>query len=866
MIVALPLVLIGPILRRVEPRLVSVFIATGQDASIHLSLYDGPTDAANPGSEFASGDSHTTRFGAGFFATVVVATLAEPGLSLEPGHRYSYDIRITTSDGTVENIHSLGMVTDLTVKGFGNTGPASEDVEINGISYVDGQLPSFVTAPATLEELVFVHASCRKPHGDGHPALKEIDNYVDGLDGATAGWPHMMFFTGDQIYADDVAAALLPGINQLGAALVAGTDPAAPPPSGRAEKMPSTKAGAAPLEVSMPGMPAGCRQRLTGTAGFTSEEAPCHLAGFGEYLAMYAISWNPFVWPVLAVADTTNIDTSDKRGAKLAQQLKDDAANSPATAPVVFSTHPPDAVLTPMFDTTPAAKEYLFSQRNSFTTDKARVDEFRREVPHVRRLMASIPTYMICDDHDVTDDFFMTGSIRTNTLTNPFGRALTRNALAAYSVVQAWGDDPLTWLHDPDHQSLLADIAAMFPPSWTGGLPDAAATATIDTILGLNPGTGPVFDFSYTLDGPFHRVRVLDTRTRRQYDSPQANPGLLTSAALDHQVPVETLPDDHILIVVSPAPVFGPPVLAEIGGPLLVSKFDLMSMRRKADQRLAQEAQTGIPTGEPTGQQYYDVEHWDANPPVFERLLERLAHYPRVVVLGGDVHYGAAYAMDWTGDGRTARILHFTSSAAKNAWTNGAPTYIRNLMLFNDMATGLQKVGLPMVRAGWADSLPPVVDDVSHEPPLARIAVQTGPVLLTDQLFRTRHPLTRPPDWIWRTDAIGDTRTERPVAAQTPQPASDLPADTTAVNHYGDLTALHVAALRTVAINRGLQYLCNAGVISFVTVGGDLRVRQSLYSLRARQQPNEKGDAYIVHEASLTPSPVAFPSTIGPAA
>ena len=59
--------------------------------------------------------------------------------------------------------------------------------------------------------------------------------------------------------------------------------------------------------------------------------------------------------------------------------------------------------------------------------------------------------------------------------------------------------------------------------------------------------------------------------------------------------------------------------------------------------------------------QYYDVEHWGAHPEAFERLLERLARHPRVVVLGGDVHYGAAYAMDWTGDnGRTSRIVHFT--------------------------------------------------------------------------------------------------------------------------------------------------------------------------------------------------------------
>jgi len=194
------------------------------------------------------------------------------------------------------------------------------------------------------------------------------------------------------------------------------------------------------------------------------------------------------------------------------------------------------------------------------------------------------------------------------------------------------------------------------------------------------------------------------------------------------------------------------------------------------------------------------------------------------------------------------------------------PTLIRNLMLFNGMATGLQKVGLPMTRLGWSDSLPAVVDDLSAEPPLARVAVQNGPVLLTDELFRSRHPLTRPPDWVWSADAIVDVRApdDRPPAARPTEPANDLPDDATAIDHYGAVAAAHVQALRTVSVNRGLQYLCNAGLISFVADGSDLRARQTLYSLRPRQDPNEKGDAYIVHEASLAPSPVPQPSAIGP--
>lgn len=880
-----PLLVLGPALRRVESRLVTVFIATSEPVSVHLALYDEIVDPTAPGPEFAGGDAHSTRFGARFHATVVTAVLAEPAPPLDTGHRYYYDLHVTTASGTVETLQSLGLLKGTNLPGYGKAAPACKAVEVCAISYVEGQLPSFVTAPRALDELVLVHASCRKPHGDGHPALAVIDDYVGGLDAVGAGWPHMMFFTGDQIYADDVAAALLPGLTQLGSALVAGTDPATPPPGGKAEHVPAPTSGDS-LEVSMEQMPAEFRQRLTGASGLTSQEACSHLVAFGEYLAMYCAAWNPFLWPVLGICDTGHFDPAAPAKDKLRAALQKDAAVKPdgVPVPVVLGPGPNGPVaklLTPLYDTSEEAKSYLAKRREAFLDDKRRMDEFRREVPRVRRLMANIPTYMICDDHDVTDDFFMTGSIRDHVLASGFGRGLHRNALAAYVVVQAWGDDPVTWAADADHAQLLSAVSGMFPETWSGGLPDASAAGQVDDILGLKPGAAPRFDFSFSVDGPFHRVRVLDTRTRRQYDSPNATPGLLTSTALDHQVPIdENFPDGNVLVVVSPAPVFGPPVLAEIGGPLLASKVDLFSMLRRKMDRLAKEQVTGIPNGTSAGQQFYDVEHWDANPPVFERLLERLSHYPRVIVLGGDVHYGAAYAMDWTGsdrtgNGRTSRIIHFTSSAAKNAWTAGpdsaAPGLIRNLMMFNGMATGLQKIGLPMRRMGWSDSLPPVVSDLTREPPRARVAVQTGPVLLSDELFRDRHQLTRQPpepDWIWRATAILDQRepAHRPAAARAPQPKEDLPDDTTAVESYGPLAAAHADALRTVSINRGLQYLNNAGVISFVTEGTELRVRQSLYSLRPRQEPNEKGDAYIVHEASLTPEPVPLPTEVGPVA
>jgi hypothetical protein len=107
---------------------------------------------------------------------------------------------------------------------------------------------------------------------------------------------------------------------------------------------------------------------------------------------------------------------------------------------------------------------------------------------------------------------------------------------------------------------------------------------------------------------------------------------------------------------------------------------------------------------------------------------------------------------------------------------------------------------------------------------------------------------------------------ERPPAARITEPAADLPQDGGAVRQYGALAAMHVQALRTAAVARGLQFLNNAGLITFATSGDGIHVTQALYSLRPREDPNEKGDAYIVHETTLEPAPVPTPAAVGPGA
>ena len=834
-----------------------MFLATRASASVTVHVYDGVVDATAPPAELASHTTQTSRFAKAFHATVVTVDLADAA-ALQPDHLYSYDVSVALDGGAPQSLKDLGLLADSEIPWDSNNPPKQPPVEVGALGYALNRLPNFVTCPAQIQDLVLAHCSCRKPHGDGNPAFQALDAYINDLHGATAGRLHQMFLTGDQIYADDVAEALLPGLNSLGIQLLDGV-----------EAVPSPRDGALSLKVNTQTLPAGFRQKVTARAGFTSEAASSHLIGFGEFLAMYCAAWNPALWPVLAVADTSDPNMPADMKAEL---LQDQAASDPS-APHALGRPDPEApanLLTPLYDAVPASVNALKAGRQKFLDDKALLDDFRREVPRVRRLLANVPTYMICDDHEVTDDWFMTGGIRSRTASDPFGCALIRNALAAYTICQGWGDDPKTWANDANHAGLLGELGGMFPEGWSGGPPNAGATGSIHAALGIGPGAQQSsIDFSFTVDGPMHRVRVLDTRTHRQYDSPLTPPGLLTQQALDAQLPLQDLPEGNVLVVISPAPVFGPPVVAEIGGAIAVTVYDLISMTRDKTDRSAQENVTGLPDGRPTGSEYFDVEHWGAHPLAYERFLERLSHYPRVVVLAGDVHYGGAFAMDWTappatGHPRTSRIVHFTSSAARNAWM----PVVRNLMGLNAMSTGLQRLGYPMVRLGWSATLPPVVSGLTREPPLTRIRVQTGPVLLSNEMFRDQHPLQREPEWLWRAQPVTDQRApaDRPPAARVPEPATDVPDGTAAVHSYGDVAALHVKALATAAIARGLQFLNNAGVITFATTPDGLHVSQKMYSLRDRPDPNEEADAYILHETRLEPDPVPVPVAVGPGA
>lgn len=121
----LPLLLAGPILRRVEPRSVTVWLALREAATVKLSLWNSIANGgtggglfAGPDPDFESGPVQTLRVCDKLHIAVVTLEIAVPQL-LPPGQTFSYNVTISTSQGT-NDLKSLGLLRDNLFSAEGN--------------------------------------------------------------------------------------------------------------------------------------------------------------------------------------------------------------------------------------------------------------------------------------------------------------------------------------------------------------------------------------------------------------------------------------------------------------------------------------------------------------------------------------------------------------------------------------------------------------------------------------------------------------------------------------------------------------------------------------------------------------------------
>ncbi|MGR2739712.1 alkaline phosphatase family protein [Billgrantia sp. Q4P2] len=429
-----------------------------------------------------------------------------------------------------------------------------------------------------------LHGSCRKPHHDGPDGLVCADAWLAERRREPQEWPAWLLLTGDQVYADDVAGPMLVAIHALIArlGLFDETLEGATVPDSQAlyrdeatyyrreALLPDTESGAALRERFF----GGVRKPV-----FTTANAHNHLITFAEVMAMYLLAWSPVPWRL--------IETSP-----------------------------------PLLDS---------ENHQRFLAEQAIIERFLEGLPACARLLAHLPTLMIFDDHDVTDDWNLTADWEQVAYGHPFSRRIIGNALLAYLLCQGWGNDPDRLAELTTLSETLMEQARQ----QEGRLPAQEHDALLQRLLRFQgweyriPGSPPLL--------------VLDTRTRRWRSErhPTRPSGLMDWEALIELQ--EAMLDAPSAIIVSPAPMFGVKLI-------------------EAVQRLF------VLIGKPL---MVDAENWMAHRGAANVMLNIFRHSRtpgNYVVLSGDVHYSFAYDIQLRHREEGPRLWQITSSGIKNAF------------------------------------------------------------------------------------------------------------------------------------------------------------------------------------------------------
>jgi hypothetical protein len=606
---SLPLILVGPILRRSEQKQVCIWLACSRPVTVKSNIYrardlkalDSKSRENTLPKPIGSATTKSLRLGQYLYIALVIVhpnetnainamDTSEPSDNIgtfPTGELLAYDLEIIDNDideRKGKTLRDLGLLDGKNSIVYPQSGVKLPTFFLN-----DGDTPMNI-----------LHGSCRKLHGKGGDCLVAADELIFSTFADLKKRPSAIFLTGDQIYADDVADPLIGELTLLGKHIL------------------GTEEEIRGIRKRLSEIPIGARQSLVQKyAGFTSPNASNHLLSLGEFTAMYLMAWNLENWPERFADAKTIADNLQKR----------------------------------------------------YCTQLKQLDKARQDLPAVRRVLANIPTYMIFDDHEITDDWNITNEWYENVRASKCGKQVVANGLAAYWAFQGWGNDPA--LYDQD---FIDKMVEYFGKNDQG---DGDSKSALEDYL---------WDFHgwmYCPPADLHTI-VTDCRTQRQYDSKDGPPQLLSGEGLLSILRAAqgaNFKKGDPVIIVSPTPVFG---------------FLLIEALQKAASKI-------------TGVYKVDLETWYANESGFVKFLSFISQMlepSHCIFLSGDVHYGftinAVFAL-LRQDGKTDKhlcmnITQLNSSALKT-------TSLVKIAVVSEILGRIQQL-LPLkqtVRVGWID-------------------------------------------------------------------------------------------------------------------------------------------------------------------
>ncbi len=451
--------------------------------------------------------------------------------------------------------------------------------------YPQQKYPNFVIKSDVKQML---HGSCRKPHFDSGDGLVQVDHVIaDSVSDAELR-PAMLMMSGDQVYADDVAGPTLVAIHQVITLLglyneqwqgtvVSSSEELFSSPLcyyQRDQLLPHDTANKAVYDKIF----AASKKPI-----FTSVNAKNHLVTLAEVFAMYLLTWSPIMWRMV-----------DLKSHQVADAFTD-----------------------------------------TYQKEMTIITRFIDGLSVVSRALAHIPTYMIFDDHDITDDWNLTRGWEEAAYGHPFSKRIIGNTLIGYWLCQGWGNAPDKFVDFNKNAMQHFNENAY-----------SQQEHLIDALLDWD-------QWHYSL-ATSPKIIVLDTRTQRwRSESNAGKPsGLMDWEALSELQ--QELINQPEVILVSPAPIYGVKMIETIqrvftflGKPLVV-----------------------------------DAENWMAHSGTANVMLNIFRHYktpPHFIILSGDVHYSFFYEITHRFKRNSSRIFQITSSGIKNQFPSGLLRWLERL-------------------------------------------------------------------------------------------------------------------------------------------------------------------------------------------
>jgi hypothetical protein len=472
--------------------------------------------------------------------------------------------------------------------------PVNQAVEYDIITQhgtLSGLLPNTLYSNESLFSFIIkekadyvLHGSCRNPHYPSKDSLVIANQQLKTQ--TLEERASLLMMSGDQIYADDVAGPMLMAIQQI-----------IPQLELFEESLPDK---AIPTDTSLYAHQHNLYQRdkilphyvdntnflsrwnlYKSRPIFSSSEHENHLITCAEFFVMYLLVWSPALWECIDLP-TSLPDPDNKLDKKWHACWK---------------------------------------------TEKAVIDQFVQELNDVQQLFAHIPTYMIFDDHDITDDWNLTIGWKNAVNGHPLAAQVIGNGLMGYFLYQGWGNNP-----EQFDDEFLDSFRQLF-----SDYTHEKHTQLIRQLTRFE-------QWHYSIHTT-PKIVVLDTRTRRWRSESNTNKpsGLMDwEAMLDFQ---HELIGQEAIIIVSAAPIFGVKFIEAL-----------------------QKTMTML--GQPL---VIDAENWMAHPGSANTLLSILTH-PKTpqnfVILSGDVHYSFAYDIKLRHSKSSPEIYQITCSGFKNEFPN----------------------------------------------------------------------------------------------------------------------------------------------------------------------------------------------------